>query len=156
MKAVKKYNKGGKVKSGCGCGKAKCNCKSYAKGGIVSATGPSDVNYDSPTNKLNTRTRRAGKTDTAAVVRSVSGCGHKATKSRGSTQAASNCVSPQKRLSNVGSSKAWKRNKRDEKKEERKGHRAVKKAARQENRAERQAEKEKKKRTYRYVSPRFM
>ena len=167
MRPVKKYASGGKVKSGCGCGKAKCNCKSYAKGGIVSATGPSDVNYDSPTKKLNTRTGRAGKTDTAAVVRSVSGCGHKATKSRGSTQAASNCVSPQKRLSNVGSSREWKRNKRDEKKNERKAHRAVKKAARQENRAEnkaerqenraeRQAEKDKKKRTYRYVSPRFM
>ena len=39
MKAVKKYSSGGKVKSGCGCGKKGCNCKakSYADGGLIDA-----------------------------------------------------------------------------------------------------------------------
>ena len=102
------------------------------------------VNYDT-TKKLNARTRRAGKTDTVAVVRSVSGCGHKATKSRGSTQAASNCVSPKKRLSNVGSSKSWRIQKRAKKKDER-----------LQGKLDKVDEKIKKNRIYRHANPRFL
>tara|TARA_R110000823_G_scaffold120482_6_gene245195 strand:- start:1426 stop:1881 length:456 start_codon:yes stop_codon:yes gene_type:complete len=151
MKAVKKYSSGGKVKSGCGCGKAKCNCKSYAKGGIVSATGPSGpsgrsgVNYSAKSEASNAKKN----------CKANSSCGD-SFEVGGFKSTAATTGSNKKRLSNVGSSREWTKNKRDEKKNARKAHRAVKKAARQENRAERQAEKEKKKRTYRYVSPRFM
>ena len=75
----------------------------------------------------------------------MSGCGHKATKARGSTQAASNCVSPQKRLSNVGSSKAWKDKKRAKKKDEK-----------LQGKLDKVDEKTKKNRVYRHANPRFL
>lgn len=83
-----------------------------------SAPSSSAPNYDT-TAKLNTRAKKAGKTDTVAINRTVNKCGVTASKSRGSTQAASNCVAKKKRLSNVGSSPEFKKQKRQGKKNKR-------------------------------------
>tara|TARA_R110002074_G_scaffold345394_1_gene515809 strand:+ start:1708 stop:2154 length:447 start_codon:yes stop_codon:yes gene_type:complete len=148
MKAVKKYSSGGKVKSGCGCGKKGCNCKakSYADGGFIDA-----IRKLLGKDKVNS----AGVDYSKDCGVGVS-CGDSFEVGSFKSKAATSGSNKKRLGASVGSSKAFRQKKRDEKKEERKGHRAVKKAARQENRAERQSEKDKKKRTYKYANPRFL
>ena len=141
MKAVKKYASGGKVKSGCGCGKAKCNCKSYAKGGIVSATGPSGPSRRSGVNYSAKATASNAKKDCKANASCGSSFEVGGFKSKAATTG-----SNKKRLgASVGSSKAFKQKKRDEKK-----------APKQLARAKKKSDKERAKRTYKYANPRFI
>ena len=111
---------------------------------------PSGVDFND-TSKLNTRAKKAGKTDTVAVQRTVSKCGVTGTKTTGSTQAASDCVSPGKRLSNVGSSRAFEKAKTLRKKADRQENRLEKKVDRAEKKVKRNPRPSK-----RLANPRFL